>query len=96
MSNLAFDDYHHTYKDVHGNDNTTTVRAHVVTTDTAKVRDTDGRTISREVATRTGSVTVKPGDVMIETERPGQYDVQTADEWAGSYGAHTVAEDDDE
>lgn len=49
----------------------TPVRAHVVTDDTAG-----------EVNTMVGAREVRKGDVLVESDRPGQYDVYNADMWS--------------
>lgn len=62
--------------DQDGEDSESTITAHVVTKDT-----------SGEVTTRTGNETVRAGSVLVETDRPGIYDVLSADQWASTgYG----------
>jgi hypothetical protein len=70
MADREFTEYEGTGSDQDGEDVTSTVRAHVVTKDTAG-----------EVTTRTGNQNVSVGQVLVETDRPGVYDVLSADEW---------------
>lgn len=65
-----FADYTAKTKDDDGDEHESTVRAHVVTKDTAGAYNT-----------RVGSENVPEGSVLVETDRPGVYDVHTADAW---------------
>lgn len=84
---LDFQDYKATVEDSDGDKHESTVRAAVVTKETATVKNADGRDVPREVVTPTGSRTVQVGDVLVETDRPGVYDYLGADAWASTgYG----------
>lgn len=84
---LDFQDYKATTEDADGDKHESTVRAAVVTKETATVKNADGRDVPREVVTPTGSRTVQVGDVLVETDRPGVYDYLGADAWASTgYG----------
>ncbi len=67
---LEFKEYTASIEDEDGDSHPFTVRAAVVTKDTA-----------RTVTTRVGTQKVNAGDAVIETERPGVYDVLAADSW---------------
>lgn len=71
---------------------------------TAKIKDDDGdrheskvraakvtRETAGDVLTRTGVIAVKAGDVVVETDRPGVYDVHSEKTWKESgYGSQRV------
>lgn len=76
------------------------------TSQDAKIKDSDGDVqthsvtaavasknhAGQEVQTRTGVHVVREGDVLVQTERPGVYDVHTADGWKqNAYGTRKVA-----
>lgn len=77
---IDFQEYSAKYEDTDGDEHTSTVRAHQATKETA---DTLGT-----VATRTGSHDVRSGDVLVETEREGVYDIHNKDTW-GKLGYST-------
>lgn len=94
---LEFQDYTAHYQDEDGDDHTHTVSAHVVTDETARVKNADtGNLVKREVMTPTGPRVVVAGDVLVATDRPGVYDHLTADKWASTGYADSaeVADDD--
>ena len=97
---LDFRDYTAHYQDEDGDDHSHTVRAHVVTDETARVKNPEtGNLVKREVMTPTGARIVAPGDVLVATERPGVYDHLTASAWATTGYADDVADgvaDDDD
>ena len=73
---LDFQDFSAKVKDKDGDVHESTVRAAVVTEDTA-----------REVVTPTGARWVNPGDVVVATDRPDVFDVHSEDSWkATGYG----------
>jgi len=77
VAEKEFKDYTATYEDADGDKHKSTVRAHVVTEATAGT-----------VVTRTGTQDVDKGSVIVETDRPGVYDVLSADDWKGTgYGS---------
>jgi len=97
MKNLEFKDYTGVVKDADGDEHSTTVRAAVVTDETARVKNDQGNPIAREVMTPTGARPVAVGDVLVETDRPGVYDYLTADAWASTgyaTGASVKASDE--
>lgn len=73
MRDVEFKNYSAKYEDADGDEHTSTVRAHVADKDTADALGT--------VATRTGSHDVRKGDVLVETDRPGVYDVHSSKSW---------------
>ena len=78
---LKFSEYDAPIVDEDGDDtgDVSTVRACVLTEKT-------------EINTRTGAQVVPKGSVVIETDRPGTYDVLTGDQWkATGYGAENVS-----
>lgn len=73
---MQFKEYTASVEDSDGDKHESKVRAHVVTD------DTKGR-----VNTPTGGRDVAKGDVLVETDTPGVYDVLNADAWKSTgYG----------
>lgn len=66
-----FTEYSQTVEDADGDEHTHVSRVHIVT------RDTQGEVTVRGV----GQVNVTPGSVLVETDRPDQYDVISASDW---------------
>ena len=71
--NVEFKDYEVEYDDPDGDPQTSNIRAHVANKDTADQLGT--------VQTRTGAHSVRDGDVLIETDRQGVYDIHDRDTW---------------
>ncbi len=90
---LEFQDYTAHYQDEDGDDHTHTVSAHVVTDETAKVKNEAGNPVAREVMTPTGPRKVAAGDVLVVTEHPGVYDHLTGAAWATTGYADGVADE---
>jgi hypothetical protein len=90
MKELEFKEHTHTYKDDDGDEHTTTVRAATVEKGhlSRLVEDDDGNLnrVARRFSVDTigGRVPVQEGDVVVERDRPGLYDVLTADQWKGN------------
>jgi len=78
-----WEEFSATYKDVDGDEHTSTVLAHVVTEDT-----------KGEILVIGGSRHTVPGDVIVETSQPNVYDVLSAEAWktTGYGGAEAPAE----
>jgi hypothetical protein len=87
---LEFNDYTASVEDSDGDVHEHTVRAAVVTDDTAYVYNDEGNRRPREVMTPTGGKAVSVGDVLVETEKPGVYDYLSADAWASTGYADRV------
>lgn len=82
--NFDWQDYTAKYKDADNDEQTSTVRAAVVTKDTA----------NREVRNNLGKpVTVTEGDVIVDYGDPDRYTVHSAEEWksAGYSKGKTLA-----
>ncbi|HET7414760.1 MAG TPA: hypothetical protein VFI97_03590 [Arthrobacter sp.] len=98
MKDLVFEDVTADYKDQDGDEHQHTVRACTITDELAEIPvtvQTDNGPIrvkvGRQVNTRTGPVVVHAGDVVVETDRPGIYDVHSEESWASTgYGAKTA------
>lgn len=73
MKDVEFKEYSAKYKDADGDEHTSTVRAHVADKETADILGT--------VLSHAGPHVVRNGDVLIETERPHFYNVQTGKAW---------------
>ena len=92
---LEFQDYTAHYTDEDGDSHTHTVSAHVVTDETAKVKNEEGNLRPREIMTPVGARKVAAGDVLVTTDRSGVYDHLTAAAWATTgYADDEVADDD--
>lgn len=93
MKHLKFEDVTATYEDADGDEHDSTVRAAVVSAELAMIdyENSEGVRVKRrrEVITRDGSAhKLNVGDVVVETEKPGVYDVHSADSWKlTGYGA---------
>lgn len=86
MKPIDFKEFTAKVKDNDGDEHESTVLAHVVTNDTQ----------GRSVATRTGSYETVEGNVLVQTDRPGVYDVLSADAWKGTgYGGAKVKQGPD-
>jgi hypothetical protein len=90
MKNLEFKEYTHYYDDADGDEQSSSVMAAVVDKGhvTRMVESEDG-TVSRVstkryVATLDGRQALQLGDVVVETARPGVYDVLSAEQWAAN------------
>lgn len=70
--NDGFADYQAETEDDDGDKHTSTVRAHVIEDDDWK---------GYQVPTIAGTATLRKGDAVIETDRPGVYDVLPKDAW---------------
>lgn len=86
MKNLKFKEVTASYEDADGDEHESTVRAAVVTDDLAMIDFTNDEGVQarrrREVTDRGGNaVRLNVGDVVVETEKPGVYDVHSADAW---------------
>lgn len=92
---LEFTDYTAHYEDEDGDSHAHTVSAHVVTDETAKVKNEEGNLRPREIMTPVGARKVAAGDVLVATAQPGVYDHLTAAAWASTgYASDEVADDD--
>lgn len=67
---LEFKEYKGTHEDADGDEHTSTVRACLVTEDTA-----------RRVQTRVGGHDAVKGEYLVETDAPGVYDVLSEEAW---------------
>jgi hypothetical protein len=77
MSGLEFKEYNSDGSVVEDTGSEDSIRAAIVDND------------ETEVVTRDGSAIVNKGDVIVETDRPGVYDVISADNWNDTgYGGH--------
>lgn len=73
MAKREFVEFTGVGQDADGEDVESTIKAHVVTKETA------GEYVGRD-----GNAQVREGQVLIETDRPGIYDVLSAEQWAGT------------
>lgn len=92
MKALDFTEFTGDYEDVDGDKQTSTIKAAVVDDSTAYVTilNSEGDQVKRrrEVTVRDGSArALLSGEVVVETGKPGVYDVLTAEQWASTaYG----------
>jgi hypothetical protein len=73
MRDVEFKDYSAKTVDDDGDEHTQTESAHVVTKDTADILGT--------VLTHSGPHNVRPGDVLVKTDRPDFYNLQSSKNW---------------